>query len=73
MKRKVLIAFFALGTLGGFGSGIFHMAHARCHHQDRRAAFERHVAKVCVDAAAESAAAAGTAGARPSAVEAAPR
>jgi hypothetical protein len=54
MKRKALIAFFALGTLGGFSSGIFHMAHA-CHHRhDRRAAFERHVAQVCVDAAAGS-------------------
>ena len=53
MKRKILIALLALGTLGGFGSGIVHLAHARRCHRD---AWERHVAKVCTDAARESAA-----------------
>lgn len=51
MKRKLLIALFAFGTVAGFGSGIASMA--MCHHraEGRRAAFERHVADVCVDAA----------------------
>ena len=48
MKRRLLIVLLTLGTIGGFGSGIASM---RCHGQARRAAFERHVAKVCVDAA----------------------
>lgn len=51
MKRKLLIALFAFGTVAGFGSGIASTAcwHHRAH--ARRAAFERHVAEVCVDAA----------------------
>jgi hypothetical protein len=51
MKRKLLIALFAFGTVAGFGSGIASMAcwHHRAH--ERRAAFERHVAAVCVEAA----------------------
>lgn len=51
MKRKLLIALFAFGTVAGFGSGIASMAcwHHRAH--ERRAAFERHVADVCVEAA----------------------
>jgi hypothetical protein len=52
MKRKLLIALFAFGTVAGFGSGIASVA--RCHghhHHQRRAAFERHVADICVDAA----------------------
>ena len=48
MKRRILIVLLTLGTIGGFGSGIASM---RCHAHARRAAFERHVAKVCVDAA----------------------
>ena len=48
MKRRILIVLLTLGTIGGFGSGIATM---RCHGNARRAAFERHVAKVCVDAA----------------------
>ena len=51
MKRKLLIALFAFGTVAGFGSGIASMAcwHSRAH--ERRAACERHVADVCVEAA----------------------
>jgi hypothetical protein len=51
MKRKLLIALLAFGTIGGFSSGIASMAcwHHRSH--DRRAAFERHIADVCVEAA----------------------
>ena len=48
MRRKILIAVLALGTLGGYASGFAHM---RCNARARRAAFEAHVATVCVDAA----------------------
>jgi hypothetical protein len=48
MRRRILIALFALGTIGGYGSGI---ASASCHARARRAAFERHVAHLCADAA----------------------
>jgi hypothetical protein len=47
-RRKILIGVLALGALGGFASGVFSFAKCRAH---SRAAFERHVAKVCVDAA----------------------
>ena len=46
--RRVLIALFALGTLGGYGSAI---ATSSCHARERRAAWERHVAHLCADAA----------------------
>ncbi len=46
--RRLLIALFALGTLGGYGSAI---AGASCHAAARRAAYERHVAHLCADAA----------------------
>ncbi len=48
MRRRFLIALFALGTIGGYGSGIASMS---CHARARRAAFERHVAHVCAEAA----------------------
>ena len=51
MKRRLLIALLGFGTLFGFGSGISSMAHWHHHQNARRAAFERHVADVCVDAA----------------------
>lgn len=47
-KRKLLIAGLALGTVLGFGSEIVRF---RCHSHGHRAAFERHVADVCVNAA----------------------
>jgi hypothetical protein len=46
--RKLIIAGLLLGTIGGFASGFCSL---RQHHQGRRAAFERHVADVCVEAA----------------------
>ncbi len=46
--RRVLIALFALGTVGGYGSAI---ATSSCHARARRAAWERHVATLCADAA----------------------
>ena len=48
MRRRLIIALLALGTIGGYGMGFASM---RCRAQHRRAAFERHVAEVCVDAA----------------------
>lgn len=51
MRRKLLIAVLALGTVGGYAAGFASMR--RCHGQ-RQAHFEQHVAKVCVDAARQS-------------------
>lgn len=48
MKRPILIAVLALGMVGGYASGFHHL---RCRGHDRQAAFEQHVAKVCLDAA----------------------
>jgi hypothetical protein len=48
MKRKILIALLALGTVGGYGSAF---ACARHHARERHERFERHVADLCVDAA----------------------
>jgi len=48
MHRNLLIALLALGTLGGYGAGFASMS---CRAKHRREAFERHVAKVCVEAA----------------------
>ncbi len=61
--RRFLIALFALGTFGGYGSAI---ASASCHAHARRAAdrlsagtaWERHVAHLCADAAQHPASAA---------------
>ncbi len=51
MKRRILMAILAAGAIGGFASEF----HGACHrHHDRRAAFERHVADVCVQAARKS-------------------
>jgi tetrahydrodipicolinate N-succinyltransferase len=62
MRRKALIVLLALGTVGGYASGFASMR--SCHNQ-RRASFEQHVAKVCVDAARASDAAAARAQAQP--------
>lgn len=52
MKRKLLIAALAFGTVAGFGSGFASLARGGCRsHHDRRAAFERRVADVCLEAA----------------------
>jgi hypothetical protein len=47
MRRRILIALLAFGTLGGYAMGVRSLCHARGRHE----AFERHVAEVCVDAA----------------------
>ena len=48
MRRDVRIALLTAGVLLGFGSG-FHMLRMR--HGERRQAWERHIAGLCVDAA----------------------
>ena len=48
MRRKLLIALLALGTVGGYASGFASMRHCQ---SARRQSFEQHVAQVCVDAA----------------------
>lgn len=53
MKRRLLIALLALGTVGGYGAGFASMS---CHAHARRAAMERHVARICADAARSPAA-----------------
>ncbi|MBI5517638.1 MAG: hypothetical protein HY909_27960 [Deltaproteobacteria bacterium] len=54
MRRRILIVLLSLGVVGGFGSGIAHLAHCRGHHRARREAFERHVAQVCTQAALDA-------------------
>ena len=52
IKRGALIALFSFGAIAGFGHGIASVAcHAGSCHQQRRAAFEDHVAEVCTRAA----------------------
>ena len=51
VKRRFLIAILAVGAVLGYGMGFRSM----CHAHERRAAFERHVAQVCVEAAGEAA------------------
>ena len=46
--RKLLIALLAVGAVSGFAHGFAHLG--ACHH-GRRAAFEDHVADVCLRAA----------------------
>jgi hypothetical protein len=48
MRRRLLIALFALGTLGGYGSAI---AGSSCRAHHRQAAWERHFAHLCASAA----------------------
>ena len=48
MNRRIVMAVLALGAIGGYAMGFASMHR---HHHDRKAAFERHVASVCVDAA----------------------
>jgi hypothetical protein len=64
--RKLLIAVLALGTVGGYAWGFRSMGCHRHHAQERREAFERHVAQVCVDAAREAASREAPQGPRPS-------
>jgi len=48
MKRRILMVLLGLGAVGGYASGFAHMH--RCS-RAREAAFERHVADVCIAAA----------------------
>jgi hypothetical protein len=48
IRRRFAIALLALGTVAGYGSALCSWS---CHRHARRAAFEQHVARVCVDAA----------------------
>ncbi len=48
MKRALLIALLSIGTVGGYAAGFASLRY--CHHA-RRVAFERHVARICADAA----------------------
>ncbi len=52
MKRKLLIVLLGVGTILGFSTGFASMSH-HWHHraEQRRAAWEAHVAEVCVGAA----------------------
>jgi hypothetical protein len=50
MRRKVLMLVLGVGAVAGFASGIF-----GCHYRnERRQAFEDHVAEVCTRAAERS-------------------
>ncbi len=48
MRRRILMVLLALGAVGGYASGFAHM---RACHRGREAAYERHVADVCLNAA----------------------
>jgi len=48
MRRPLLVFLLGLGAVAGFGSGLNEL---RWHRWARRAALERHVAEVCIDAA----------------------
>lgn len=62
MRRKALIVLLALGTIGGYAAGFASM---RSCHNHRRESFEQRVARVCVDAARQSDAAAARGQAQP--------
>ncbi|HMJ12037.1 MAG TPA: hypothetical protein VK524_11520 [Polyangiaceae bacterium] len=51
MKRRILIALLALGTVAGFAAGISHLRCPGRHGWERRAHFEQHVADLCTEAA----------------------
>ena len=51
IKRKLLIAALAFGTVGGFASGF---ASLRCHRQHRQSHFRKTVTSICADAIREA-------------------
>lgn len=57
MRHRLLVVLLALGTVAGYGSGF---ASLSCRAHARRAAFERHVAHVCAEAAKNPASAPAT-------------
>lgn len=48
IRRRIAIALLFLGTLAGYGSALCSWSR---HRHERREAFERHIARVCVEAA----------------------
>ena len=54
MRRKLLLVALGFGAVAGYSSALF--GHHRYHHGSRHAAFERHVAEICVAAAQAQAA-----------------
>lgn len=50
-RHRIMMVVFAIGTIAGYASGFRSMK--RCHFE-RREAFERHVAKVCTEAARDA-------------------
>ncbi len=48
IKRRIVMALLALGTVGGFASGFASMS---CHARGRHAEWQDRVAEVCVRAA----------------------
>lgn len=48
MGRKLLVVLLAIGAFSGYAAGCASIGY---HHRERQAAFERHVAEVCVRAA----------------------
>ena len=53
MRRRILIAVLALGTLLGFGAGFASLRHGACAYRGGygRGGYEQHVAELCADAA----------------------
>lgn len=51
MRRQITLALLALGTVVGYASGF---ASLRCRAEAHRAAVERHVASLCVNAARDA-------------------
>jgi len=56
MRRPILIALFALGTIGGYTSGFHHLKYGGSDFRwsDHRTAYEQHVAEVCTRAALDA-------------------
>jgi len=48
MRQRLLVGLLAFGGLGGYVGGFVSLAR---HSHQRREAFERHMAQVCIDAA----------------------
>ena len=55
MRRKIWMGILTLGVVGGYGWGFASLGCHRHRAEERRAAFEQHVAQVCVDAALKAA------------------
>jgi hypothetical protein len=46
MRRRILIALLAIGTIGGFGSGIASLVHHARHHSCDHANWHDHAERV---------------------------